>query len=102
MIASELLTLNTSNTGSTLTRPTLNVRETLKSSCVIRSTNVARAGSRYMIKEGWPNTPVGIMIWFAGHGDGQSAGYRVIPRVTFIVRVLVGLLLLCSATLKSI
>src|SRR5688572_1048996 len=99
MIASELLTLNTSNVGNTWMRPNRNVRATLKSSWMIRSTNVARSDSRLYVSDGWPKTPVGMMTCPAGHGAGQLVGYRVEPRVTTILRSLVGPALLWNAML---
>ena len=44
MIASELLMLKTSNVGAMLTRLTLNVLDTLKSSWLMRSVKVAAGG----------------------------------------------------------
>src|SRR5262245_35980380 len=87
MIASELFTLNISKVGSTLTRLNLKVFETLRSNCVMRSLKNACGGCSATVSVVWFMIADGPMIWPAGHGAGQLAGYRVVPRVKVMLAV---------------
>src|SRR5438094_8737600 len=98
MIASELLMLNISNAGETVTRFTLKFLDTLISSCVMRSPNVAPVGTMLtVIDAGWNDD--GRITAPAGHGAGQLAGYRVDPRLIVITSLLFGAWLLWNAAL---
>src|SRR5688572_23926095 len=100
MIASELLRLNTSKVGSTEMRPKRNVLATFKSSWVMRSTCTPALGTRATVIDVWFATDRGTTTVLAGHGAAQTAGYRVVPVVNVITRLLVAGMLLCSAALN--
>src|SRR5437762_3915623 len=109
MTASELLMLKTSNVGAIVVRPTLKFLASLKSSCVIRSTNAALYGTRAIAScvgvVGEPMNVAGRITAPAGHGAGQFLGYTVVPRVIVMLRVVVvlvaaGLWLLWNAALN--
>src|SRR5207244_10211144 len=109
MIASELLMLKTSKVGAIVVRPTLKFFDSLKSSCVMRSTNAALYGTSATLSAVGdvtdPMNVVGRITAPAGHGAGQFVGYRVVPRVIVMLRVVVvlvagGLGLLWNAALS--
>ena len=87
MIASELLMLNISKVGRMLTRSIRNVRVTLKSSWLMRSMNDELYGSSGIASVVWDIAVVGAMICPAGHGAGHVDGYRVVPRVNVMFRL---------------
>src|SRR5438093_1578992 len=109
MIASVLLMLKISTLGATVARPTLKFFDSLKSSCVMRSTNAALYGMSATLSAvgvvGDPMKVDGRITVRAGHGAGQLAGYSVVPRVMVMLRVVVvlvadGLWLLWNAALS--
>src|SRR5712691_3767631 len=91
MIASELLMLNISNAGAIVARPTLKFFETFRSSCAMRATNDGLYGTTATVSDvggvGEPMNVAGRMMAPPGHGAGQVVGYRVVPRVMTMLRV---------------
>jgi hypothetical protein len=74
MMASELVTLNTSNTGSTLIAPSLEGARHLEVELIDALHERGAGGSRYRMSDVCPKTSAGMMICRAGHGAAQLAG----------------------------